>query len=141
MAAEDPAAAGRHARGAPASSGGARPSRRRSATTGGDCSRCSTRLLGDIDLAEECAAGRLRAALQRGPRDGVPDKPGAWLTTAARRRALDLLRREETLARKLPLLVAERAGAAADMSTIPDDRLRLVFTCCHPALSGGAGSR
>jgi RNA polymerase sigma-70 factor (ECF subfamily) len=64
----------------------------------------------------------------------VPAKPGAWLTTVARRRALDLLRREVTLRRALPLLVDDEPAAAAG-GPFPDDRLRLVFTCCHPSLA------
>ncbi len=78
-------------------------------------------------------------------RSGVPDRPGAWLTTAARRRAVDRLRRETTLQRKLPLLVEpveapSEPGEEPDDDTeaVPDDRLRLVFTCCHPALEPAA---
>lgn len=97
----------------------------------------TARVAGSIDLAEECVQDAYGAALDTWLRDGVPRSPGAWLTTTARRRALDVLRREQTLRRKLPLLVdplGEEAGGDAD-DVIPDDRLRLVFTCCHPALA------
>src|SRR5581483_505773 len=70
--------------------------------------------------------------LEAWQRQGVPRSPGAWLTTTARRRALDTLRRDRTLAAKMPLLIEpDQAG----QHIIPDDRLRLVFTCCHPALA------
>jgi RNA polymerase sigma-70 factor (ECF subfamily) len=99
-------------------------------------------LTGDWDLAEECAQDAFARALEHWAVDGVPDRPGAWLTTVARRRAVDRLRREAVGAAKqreaaaLAALAAEaRAGdAAAEASGVPDDRLRLMFTCCHPAL-------
>ncbi|GFJ92696.1 RNA polymerase subunit sigma-24 [Phytohabitans rumicis] len=90
-------------------------------------------MTGDWDLAEECAQDAFAQALERWPRDGVPRRPGAWLTTTARNRALDRLRRRATEAAKLQevaVLSYEDPG-----SNIPDDRLRLIFTCCHPALS------
>jgi RNA polymerase sigma-70 factor, ECF subfamily len=96
------------------------------------------RLTGNWDLAEECAAEAFAAALQRWPRDGIPDRPGAWLTTTARNRAIDVLRREKVGAAKLAemmLLADSEAPSADDPSGVPDDRLRLIFTCCHPALS------
>lgn len=97
----------------------------------------TARVAGSIDLAEECVQDAYGAALDAWLRDGVPRSPGAWLTTTARRRALDVLRREQTLRRKLPLLVEplgdEEPAVSGDV--IPDDRLRLVFTCCHPALA------
>ncbi len=96
----------------------------------------TARVAGSIDLAEECVQDAYGAALEAWLRDGVPRSPGAWLTTTARRRALDVLRREQTLRRKLPLLVeplGEEEMPVAD--EIPDDRLRLVFTCCHPAIA------
>ena len=92
----------------------------------------------DLDLAEECVQDAYAQALSTwGPR-GVPANPGAWLTTVARRRAVDLLRREERLRRTLPLLLDDRVvpgpGDVED-EDVPDDRLRLIFTCCHPALA------
>ena len=98
----------------------------------------TARVAGDLDVAEECAADAFGAALDAWLRDGVPRKPGAWLTTTARRRALDVLRREKTLRAKLPLLVDPVSSydlEPDDPDVIPDDRLRLVFTCCHPALA------
>ncbi|MEU8272981.1 RNA polymerase sigma factor [Microbispora bryophytorum] len=96
------------------------------------------RWTGDWDLAEECAQDAFAQALRTWRRDGVPRRPGAWLTTAARNRAVDLLRREATGAAKL----REVAGVlrtddddAGDEPDVPDDRLRLIFTCCHPALA------
>jgi RNA polymerase sigma-70 factor, ECF subfamily len=101
----------------------------------------TVRVAGGLDLAEECAQDAFLAALQAWVRDGIPRNPGAWLTTTARNRALDRLRREQTLRTKLPLLV-ERDGvddgvqdARGEETVFTDDRLRLVFTCCHPALS------
>ncbi len=102
------------------------------------------RVAGSIDLAEECVQDAYGAALDTWRRQGVPRSPGAWLTTTARRRALDILRREQTLRRKLPMLVepdvTEGPEDAVDAPGSPDDvltdeRLRLVFTCCHPALA------
>ncbi|MFD0904515.1 RNA polymerase sigma factor [Actinomadura sediminis] len=100
-------------------------------------------LTGDWDLAEECAQEAFARAVERWPRDGVPDRPGAWLTTTARNRATDRLRREATGAAKLRELAAMTPGEDADggtaaaeasVSGVWDDRLRLMFTCCHPAL-------
>jgi RNA polymerase sigma-70 factor, ECF subfamily len=96
----------------------------------------TARVASDIDLAEECVQDAYIAALEAWERVGVPDNPGAWLTTTARRKALDALRRDSTLRRKLPLLIEpEGAADVSDDDAIPDDRLRLVFTCCHPALA------
>ncbi len=96
----------------------------------------TARVAGDLDLAEECVQDAYVSALEAWSRQGVPRNPGAWLTTTARRRAIDLLRRDSTLRRKLPLLVEPDEAAAQEGSgVIPDDRLRLVFTCCHPALA------
>ena len=97
----------------------------------------TARVAGDLDLAEECVQDAYLAALDAWNQQGVPDNPGAWLTTAARRRALDAHRRATTLRAKLPLLVEPEAVAPAEPveEVILDDRLRLVFTCCHPALS------
>jgi RNA polymerase sigma-70 factor (ECF subfamily) len=97
-----------------------------------------TRLVGDLDVAEESLQDAYEIALTAWARDGVPAKPDAWLLTAARRRATDRFRRAATLARKLPLLVPDEPEVEVDMSTIPDERLRLLFTCCHPALSADA---
>ncbi|TCO18631.1 RNA polymerase sigma-70 factor (ECF subfamily) [Kribbella steppae] len=92
------------------------------------------RLTGDWELAEECAQEAFAAALQRWPQDGVPDKPGAWLTTTARNKAVDWLRREAVGAAKLKEVAV--LGAEPDEAyDVPDDRLRLMFTCCHPALA------
>jgi RNA polymerase sigma-70 factor (ECF subfamily) len=92
---------------------------------------------GDWDLAEECAQEAFASALKTWPRDGVPRRPGAWLTTVARNRALDRLRRSTAEAAKLrevaALAPADEPGLDDD-SGIRDDRLRLMFTCCHPAL-------
>jgi RNA polymerase sigma-70 factor (ECF subfamily) len=84
----------------------------------------------DLDLAEECTQEAYAQALVTWPRTGIPDRPGAWLTTIARNRARDALRRESVLRRALPLLVTPEQAPGPE-----DDRLRLVFTCCHPALS------
>jgi RNA polymerase sigma-70 factor, ECF subfamily len=98
------------------------------------------RTTGDWDLAEECAQDAFAMALQRWPKDGIPGRPGAWLTTAARNRAIDVLRRKAVGAAKLREVAAmspesSASGPETDHSGVPDDRLRLMFTCCHPALS------
>jgi RNA polymerase sigma-70 factor, ECF subfamily len=102
----------------------------------------TVRVTRDLDLAEECVQDAYAAALHEWPRTGVPARPGAWLTTAARHNALDALRRGGTLRAKLHLLVEPRAAAAEpDLPADPvvdDDRLRLVFLCCHPALAAEA---
>ena len=112
----------------------------------------TARVARDIDVAEECVQDAYVAALDAWSRQGIPRNPGAWLTTTARRRALDAQRRDRTLRVKLPLLIEPgsvagpsgppgddpaAAGEAADAGedVIADDRLRLVFTCCHPALA------
>ena len=94
------------------------------------------RAVGDLDLAEDATADAFVAALETWPRDGVPANPGAWLATTARRKALDRLRRDATYARRLAELRTglERGGETVP-STFPDERLELVFGCCHPALS------
>ncbi|BCB83634.1 RNA polymerase subunit sigma-24 [Phytohabitans suffuscus] len=90
------------------------------------------RMTGDWDLAEECAQDAFAAALERWPRDGVPRRPGAWLTTTARNRALDRLRRTATEAAKLQEVAM--LACPEEPTGWPDERLRLIFTCCHPAL-------
>ncbi|WP_410872213.1 RNA polymerase sigma factor [Nocardia sp. A7] len=103
----------------------------------------TVRLVRDFDLAEECVQDAYATALTAWANDGIPARPGAWLTTVARRRGLDLLRRDSTFRRTLPRLVvdepvadaADLALAALDDPAIPDDRLRLISTCCHPALA------
>jgi RNA polymerase sigma-70 factor, ECF subfamily len=95
------------------------------------------RVLGDFGLAEEAVQEAFLVAMERWPSTGVPDRPGAWITTTARNKAIDRLRRERGLAeRRAALAQLEAArGQEPEMHTIGDDRLRLVFTCCHPALS------
>jgi len=103
----------------------------------------TVRVAGNLDVAEECVQDAFAAAMATWSERGVPENPAAWLTTAARHRALDTLRRDRTLRAKLPLLVGtervtgsgDDAGDTEEASVIPDDRLRLVFTCCHPALA------
>ncbi len=103
----------------------------------------TVRVAGNLDVAEECVQDAFAAAMATWSERGVPENPAAWLTTAARHRALDTLRRDRTLRAKLPLLVGtervtgsgDDAADAEEASVIPDDRLRLVFTCCHPALA------
>jgi RNA polymerase sigma-70 factor (ECF subfamily) len=91
--------------------------------------------LGDFDLAEEAAQEAFAVAAQRWPRDGAPPNPGAWLTIAARNRAIDRLRRDRTLAEKTRLLdVPQAVEDEMEETTFPDERLELIFTCCHPAL-------
>jgi RNA polymerase sigma-70 factor (ECF subfamily) len=93
------------------------------------------RITGDWDLAEECAQEAFALALQRWERDGVPSRPGAWLTTTARNRAIDRLRRDAVGAAKLKEVAAMMYAPETDEPSVPDDQLRLMFTCCHPALS------
>ncbi|MEP7035639.1 MAG: DUF6596 domain-containing protein [Actinomycetota bacterium] len=109
----------------------------------------TVRVAGDIDLAQECAQDAYVSALQTWRRDGIPRNPAAWLTTTARRKVLDAHRRAAALRARIPLLI-EPGGSSSngnspgsgsaetqltEMDDIPDDRLRLVFTCCHPALA------
>jgi len=107
----------------------------------------TVRITRDLDAAEEVVQDAYVQALRTWERDAVPDRPGAWLTTVARRAALNLVRRRATLETKLPLLVgpdtsfwaldisSERDIESPEAEAIPDDRLRLIFTCCHPALA------
>ena len=91
---------------------------------------------GDFDLAEDAAAEAFAIAAQRWPSEGAPDHPAAWLVTTARRRAIDRLRRDRVLAGKLRLLAAElETRDSMDTTAIPDERLELIFMCCHPALA------
>jgi RNA polymerase sigma-70 factor, ECF subfamily len=94
-------------------------------------------LLSDIDLAEEAAAEAFALAAERWPRDGVPGSPVGWLVTTARNRAVDRLRRERVFATKAHLLVTPDVaeGESMEGSAIPDERLELIFTCCHPSLA------
>jgi RNA polymerase sigma-70 factor, ECF subfamily len=95
--------------------------------------------LGDFDLAEEAAQEAFAIAAERWPRDGAPADPAAWLVRTARNRAIDRIRRDRTLAAKTRLLeVPEAAEDTMDDTIFPDERLELVFTCCHPALAAEA---
>ena len=106
---------------------------------GGQVLATLIRLTGDFDLAEDAVQDAVVAALEAWPRLGTPDNPGAWLTTAARRKALDLVRREARRSHKeeaaVALLASEESTPAVEASLVRDDVLRLVFTCCHPALA------
>jgi len=102
----------------------------------------TVRVAGDLDLAQECAQDAYLAALETWRRDGIPRNPGAWLTIAARHKALDSHRRATALRARIPLLIDPYGDGSpspetqlTEMDQIPDDRLRLVFTCCHPALA------
>jgi RNA polymerase sigma-70 factor, ECF subfamily len=94
--------------------------------------------LGDFELAEEAAQEAFAIAAERWPREGTPDNPRSWLITTARNRAIDRIRRKRTLAEKTRLLDAPEAvedEVELDEAAIPDERLELIFTCCHPALA------
>jgi len=91
------------------------------------------RSLGNFDLAEECVQDALVSALEHWPREGIPRNPGAWLMTTARRKGIDRLRREKRYQEKLADL--EEPSMSAPSATLPDERLELIFTCCHPALA------
>ena len=96
----------------------------------------TVRVTRDIDEAEEAVQEAYVQALKRWAADGIPDRPGAWLTTVARRTALNGIRHREVVRRKLPLLVEPDVDEPPEPAApIPDDRLRLIFTCCHPALA------
>jgi len=96
-----------------------------------------TRALGDLELAEDAVQDAFATALERWARDGVPRNPGAWIVTTAKNRAIDRIRRDRVFRQKAELLarLQELPGEEADVSAIPDERLALVFTCCHPALA------
>jgi RNA polymerase sigma-70 factor (ECF subfamily) len=91
--------------------------------------------LGDFDRAEEATQEAFASAAERWPRDSMPEKPGGWLVTTARNRAIDRIRRERTLEAKTQLLEVDTTVPPDDDEQFPDERLELVFTCCHPALS------
>jgi len=97
------------------------------------------RLLGDFDLAEEALHDAFTAAVERWPRDGVPASPRAWLVSTGRFKAIDSLRRRARFDASLAKIAEQLDAGAADAGesgdeTVEDDRLRLIFTCCHPAL-------
>ena len=92
-----------------------------------------TKGLGDFDLAEECVQDALVSALEHWPREGMPRNPGAWLMTTARRKGIDRLRREKRYQEKVAEL--EEPAVESPSSGLPDERLELIFTCCHPALA------
>ena len=96
-----------------------------------------TRALGDLELAEDAVQDAFAAALERWPRDGVPRNPGAWIVTTARNRAIDRIRRDRVFQQKAEQLARVEALPAEvdEVSAIPDERLALIFTCCHPALA------
>ena len=96
------------------------------------------RVFGDIDVAEEAVQEAFAAALERWPVDGVPPSPAGWIITTARRRAIDRLRREasrDDRHAQAALLAEQSAGPAEEVGPVQDDRLRLIFTCCHPSLA------
>jgi len=101
----------------------------------------TVRITRDVELAEECVQEAYANALQAWPRDGVPANPAAWLTTTARRRAVDAVRRDEVYRAKLSILVRPTIDEQAEVAreepapAVPDERLRLIFMCCHPALA------
>jgi RNA polymerase sigma-70 factor, ECF subfamily len=96
-----------------------------------------TRVLGDLELAEDAVQDAFATALERWPHDGTPRTPGAWIVTTARNRAIDRIRREKVFQQKAELIgrLQELPVDEDDVSAIPDERLALVFTCCHPALA------
>src|ERR1700732_4272427 len=105
---------------------------RRDSRETGRLTAALVRALGDFDLAEELVQEALLEAVEHWPKDGIPDKPGAWLLTTARRKAVDLFRRQARFREKLALL---EGASMRDDTAEGDVRLRLIFTCCHPALS------
>jgi RNA polymerase sigma-70 factor, ECF subfamily len=110
----------------------------------GRCTATLVRVLGDVDLAEDAVAEAFTKAAQRWPEDGVPPNPGGWITTTARNGAIDHLRREST--RTARYVAAQHihdpepavTQDMGDLDVVPDDQLRLIFFCCHPALSPDA---
>ncbi len=95
----------------------------------------TAQLTRDLGLAEECTQDAYAQALEVWARSGIPERPGAWLTQVARNRARDVLRRDAVLRRTLPRLIVDEAVSGPDEALVSDDRLRLIFTCCHPALA------
>jgi RNA polymerase sigma-70 factor, ECF subfamily len=93
------------------------------------------RVLGDLDLAEDAVQDAFVRAAERWPRDGAPRNPGAWIVTTARNAAIDRIRREQTLTRKTELLARAEELPEDEEAVIPDERLELIFACCHPALA------
>jgi RNA polymerase sigma-70 factor, ECF subfamily len=93
------------------------------------------RVLGDLELAEDSVQDAFTTAIERWPRDGLPANPGAWIVATARNRAIDRIRREKTFARKRELLVELEQVEVTEETSLPDERLGLVFACCHPALA------
>jgi RNA polymerase sigma-70 factor (ECF subfamily) len=93
------------------------------------------RALRDVELAEDAVQEAFASALERWPREGAPANPGGWLLTTARNKAIDRIRRDQTLARKTELLAALEPGEPEEEDVIPDERLSLIFACCHPALA------
>ena len=91
--------------------------------------------LGDIDLAEEAAQDAFAIAAERWPRDGVPNNPRAWLITTARNRAVDRIRQDRARARASLANFRDHSEDQLSASSFPDERLELIFTCCHPALA------
>src|SRR5437763_10566908 len=101
------------------------------------------RVFGDIDIAEDAVQEAFAVALRKWPRDGLPPNPGGWITTTARKRAIDRLRRESRERELLGQIAASSPGPddpdiPEETGPVHDDRLRLIFTCCHPALSSEA---
>jgi RNA polymerase sigma-70 factor (ECF subfamily) len=101
------------------------------------CVAIRTRVLGDLERAEDAVQDAFTIAIERWPQTGVPDNPGAWIVTTARNRAIDRIRREHVLADKTALLARLESlpSEPAEVSALPDERLALLFTCCHPALA------
>lgn len=101
------------------------------------CVAILTRVLGDLERAEDAVQDAFAIALERWPRTGVPDNPGAWIVTTARNRAIDRIRRDHVLADKTALLARLESlpENADEVNALPDERLALLFTCCHPALA------
>src|SRR5262249_40571189 len=102
------------------------------------------RLLGDFDLAEDAVQEAFAVALERWPRDGIPREPRAWIIGTARHKAIDRIRRDSSFSQKREELLRHLVGDGMDDTNspednaVPDERLRLIFTCCHPALAAEA---